>query len=245
MRIAIIECDVPMLALKEKYGDYTEYFRTLLTVSVEDSVAKELELVQYEAYLDAALPTTLADLAAFDGLILTGSKFTSYENDPWILHTMDLIKLAYTHIKVVGICFGHQLIARALGGTVGPNPLGWEIATTSSSWECELIPQLSALRLQQMHRDIVIDAPPTARVVGGNEICRVQVMYEAGRYFSMQGHPEFNSDTVKTVLKVRMDQNIVPAEYGADAMARADSETDASLVGAAIVKFFSTPIGTR
>lgn len=241
MRIAIVECDVPLPTLKDKYGDYTQYFKTLLTASVDPSTAQTLNFIQFEAYLDAPLPQTAEDLKDIDGLILSGSRFTSYDNDPWILRTIELVKLAYANnVKLVGICFGHQLIARALGGTVALNPKGWEIAVTTATIKCELLPPtMTTLRLQQMHRDIVDVAPRGAQVCGGNEICEVQSMYEPNKLFTVQGHPEFNADTVKTVLKLRMDQNIVPIDYGTDAMVRADLEHDGLAVGAAIIKFFT------
>lgn len=143
----MIECDVPMPTLKSQFGDYTQYFRTLLCSSIPLALSSELEFIQYEAYLDKPLPKTLDQLSDLDGLIITGSKHTSYDNDAWILSTMALIKLAYGHVKIVGICFGHQLIARALGGKVGLNPKGWEIAVTSTStFACPLLPSLTALR---------------------------------------------------------------------------------------------------
>lgn len=92
--------------------------------------------------------------------------------------------------------------------------------------------------LQQMHRDIVTKAPPHAQVVGSNEICEIQAMYEPGKYFSVQGHPEFNQVTVETVLRTRLDQGIVPQEYGADAMRRAALPHDGLVIGAAIIDFF-------
>lgn len=239
LRIAIIECDVPMPLLVEEFGTYTKYFQTLLCSSVDAARASALDFITYEAYLNAPLPKSEEELRGFDGLIFTGSKFTSYDDDQWILATLDLIRLAYGKIKMVGICFGHQLIARALGGEVAANPKGWEIAVTSTTtFACELLPSLKALRLQQMHRDIVTKVPPGAQVVGSNDICRVQAMYEPGKYFSVQGHPEFNERTVEVVLRNRIERGIVPPDYGKDALARAGLDTDASVVGAAVVQFF-------
>lgn len=148
MKIAIIECDVPLPELKDQFGTYTEYFRTLLQASVDAATFQTLEFDTYEAYLGAYLPTTIEELSGLDGIILSGSRFTSYDNDAWILKTLDLIRLAYGHhVKLVGICFGHQLIARALGGQVAANPNGWEISVTSTTtFSCDVIPSLHALR---------------------------------------------------------------------------------------------------
>lgn len=93
-----------------------------------------------------------------------------------------------------------------------------------------------------MHRDVVLQPPNGAQVVGSNAICEVQAMYEPDRYFSVQGHPEFNTITVETVLRDRIDKGIVPVEYGEEAMRRAGLENDGKVVGAAIVEFFKTPI---
>lgn len=89
-----------------------------------------------------------------------------------------------------------------------------------------------------MHRDIVTQVPAGAQVVGSNEVCEVQAMYEPDRYFSVQGHPEFNQTTVEVVVKNRIKMGIVPEAYGNDALARAGLPHDGTVVGAAIVRFF-------
>lgn len=148
MKIGIVECDVPMPELVNQFGDYTQYFKTLLSSSAGKETTDSIEYVTYQAYLDAPLPTTREALQSLDGLLFTGSKFTSYHNDPWILRTLDLIRLAYQNdVRMVGICFGHQLLARALDGEVAANPKGWEISVTSTStFSCPLLPTLKALR---------------------------------------------------------------------------------------------------
>ena len=157
---------------------------------------------------------------------------------------MAFIRLAHAHaVKMAGICFGHQLLARALGGTVCRNPSGWELAVTpTTTFHCpDLLPSMEVLRLQQMHRDIVTHPPPLddVQVLGGSAICTNQAMYQRGRFFSVQGHPEYNAETVELLVTDRMGKGIIPSDVGQEALTRTTDDNDNDVVGRAILRFFT------
>lgn len=240
MRILIIECDEPIEELKEQFGDYKTYFATLL----ESASEGKLEFEALSAYKNVHMPADNEMEALkkrISGIVISGSRHNSYDNTPWILNTLKTIKAAYEHgIKMAGICFGHQLIARALGGEVALNPAGWEIAVTTTKIDSSvgLFPSMEVLRLQQMHRDYVSKAPPGCTVFLSNDNCAIQGMYMKDRYISVQGHPEFNQTTVETLVDTRVKLGIVPEEYGRDAFARAKDPHDGVIVAKAILKLF-------
>ncbi|ORY76051.1 class I glutamine amidotransferase-like protein [Protomyces lactucae-debilis] len=239
MKIAILECDEPLEELQSEYGQYTDYFARLLRAA-NPSVADKLVFTTFKAYKGEPLPTSTRQLEEFDGCLLTGSKTSAYEPVEWIKALEDFVRLAYGEIPIAAICFGHQVVAQALGGSVAKNPKGWEIAVTAlDTFDCPLMPEYQGtLRLQQMHQDIVTIAPPGPRVVGSNAICDIQALYEPKRLFSVQGHPEFNEKTVKLLVEKRVAQGIVPEAYGKDAWNRAGDEHDGLAVGRAILRLF-------
>lgn len=159
---------------------------------------------------------------------------------------MSLIRLAHSvGLKMAGICFGHQLIARALGGTVARNPSGWELAVTPTvTFDCPaLLPSLTVLRLQQMHRDIVTVPPPIAelQILGASKLCDNQAMYLPHAFFSVQGHPEYDARTVELLVSDRVTKGIIPRDVGEDALTRTGDDNDNDVVGQAIVRFFDDP----
>jgi GMP synthase-like glutamine amidotransferase len=105
--------------------------------------------------------------------------------------------------KVVGLCFGHQLIARALGGHVGKQPQGlrlgtaWTHLTHHAPW---MDPPKDALRLLAAHEDQVFEAPPGAQVLGGDALCPVGLMTVGPHVLGTQYHPELSLDFMADLL---------------------------------------------
>ena len=108
MRIGILETDTLPADIKEKYGSYAEMFQNLF-LSVND----QLELNVYRV-IDGDYPEHIDDC---DGYLITGSKFSAYDDEPWIIKLRHyIVELHKREKKLTGICFGHQIIAQALGG---------------------------------------------------------------------------------------------------------------------------------
>jgi GMP synthase-like glutamine amidotransferase len=135
LRIAILECDTPLPGTVKNYGSYGGVFTALLR-SAASSLSpplpeSDLVLSAYDV-VKQIYPPSLDDI---DGILITGSRHNSFESDPWILKLVEYVKqiLAQDRIRIVGVCFGHQVVGRALGAPVGRSSEGWELSVTDLS----------------------------------------------------------------------------------------------------------------
>ena len=119
MKIGILEAGHPPNELKGKFGTYGEMFIKLLNNYEFNFEIFDVENMNFpKSYSEA------------DGWLITGSKHGAYENHPFIKPLEELIKNIYSKkIPIIGICFGHQIIAQALGGKVEKFDKGWSIGT--------------------------------------------------------------------------------------------------------------------
>ncbi|KAK4080999.1 hypothetical protein Trihar35433_2104 [Trichoderma harzianum] len=242
--VAILECDTPIEPVVKQFGSYGDIFERFL----RNGLAKYLKHTTTSQDVDLRLIKSnmvdLGDLPAFDQvdcLLLTGSKHNSFEDDPWILRLVEYIRTAYetTKTPIVGICFGHQIISRALGGVVQRNPKGWEVSVD----HIDLTPKgrelfnSASINLHQMHRDAVLQLPDGVQNLGTNPVCGIQGSYAPGRIFSLQAHPEFNGAIMSEILTLRRSQGVFDKEVFEGAMSRADAHHDGAMVGEAVWKF--------
>lgn len=158
LRIAILECDTPLPNINHRYGGYGGVFRTLLTASAKTlhqsgqlDLATGLDISRWDIVngteyprlddIDAVLLTGSStyrgafelvqqDTANAKMLIYTVTEHNSFEDIPWINRLVEFTQkiLAQDRVRILGICFGHQIVGRALGAKVGRSDQGWEIA---------------------------------------------------------------------------------------------------------------------
>ncbi|KAG5993928.1 hypothetical protein E4U52_001586 [Claviceps spartinae] len=243
LRLAVLECDNAQPNTVCKYTNYTGVFTSLLddAASSSPSPAPLSSLLTISTYNILNHPNTYPSLDDIDAILLTGSRHTAFDSHPWILKLLKFVTQALdtNRIKVVGICFGHQIIGRALGAGVEKSDKGWEVAVT----EVELNDAgkeffgKEKLRLHQMHRDIVNEFPKDAIPLGSNAFCQVQAMYKPGQYFSVQGHPEFTEDIISEILVNRHRAGIFDDAVYDVGIATAPNPHDGVVVGRAILKF--------
>ncbi|KKK13044.1 hypothetical protein P175DRAFT_0498489 [Aspergillus ochraceoroseus IBT 24754] len=244
LRIAVLECDTPATQSNAKYGGYYGVFSKLLHESAHALGQPEeldpesgLDISRYDVVTAQEYP----DLEDVDAILLTGSKHNSFEDHPWILKLVDFTRKAIDdpRVKILGICFGHQIIARAMGVRVGRNDAGWEIAVC----DVDLTEQgkrlfgLEKMRIQQMHRDIVHAYPAHVIPLGHSPRCEVQGMYLPGCFITVQGHPEFREDIVSEIVTLRAEGGIFSKEQAEDALIRAGKPHDGVAIGVAFLKF--------
>lgn len=228
-RLAILECEAPPAAVLEKYGTYGDIVKILLTSAFETDSLPNLEVLKWNIIQAESFP----NLDAVDGILLTGSQYTAFDDDPWVSPLMEYIRLAHNARKpLVGFCYGHQIIARALGGTVIRNPVGWELAVEKvklSSLGTKLFGR-NELNIHQVHRDAVVETPRDVEVIGQSERCGVQISYQPGRLLSFQGHPEFNAFITTEEIEERRQQGKIDDDLYEEAMARVTLEHDGKLL---------------
>ncbi len=187
------------------------------------------------------LPATLANI---DGIVITGSPAMVTDRQPWSEATArwlhDEIIDKCTQVPVLGICYGHQLIAHALGGHVDYNPRGREIGTvmiqaTSSTAEDPLFSHLpTAFHAQLTHRQSVIRLPPNAVLLATSELEAHQAYRVGDRVWGVQFHPEFTPDIMRAYIDLLAERM---ASEGLNAAQIAAAVTDAPVAVAVLRRF--------
>ncbi len=199
MNIGLLQCDRVDEKYAPEHGQYPDMFATLLK-----QVDPTITFTIYDALHDD-LP---ANADACDAYLITGSRHGVNDDLPWIAKLEHFIRTLHARQKkIIGICFGHQLIAKALGGRVSKSPSGWGVGmshntiTQKKSW---MVPTRDAFNVLISHQDQVVALPPEAEVLASNETCPVFMM-QIGRSFTVQGHPEFSKGYSAALIKGRED----------------------------------------
>ncbi|KAF5003544.1 hypothetical protein F66182_16121, partial [Fusarium sp. NRRL 66182] len=230
LRIAVLECDTPVDKVKAKFGTYGDIFKLLLGASASTleglNAQSDLEITKW----DIVNGTDYPNLEDIDAILLTGSKHDSFADVPWINKLVEFTQKVYAQdrVRLIGICFGHQIIGRALDVPVGRSDIGWEIAVCDvdlTEKGKELFGK-EKLSIQQMHKDIVATYPKEVTPLGSSPRCAVQGMYIARKLITVQGHPEFNGEIMTEILTVRNKQGIFSDEQFNEAITRADVAHD-------------------
>ncbi|MBW8880810.1 MAG: type 1 glutamine amidotransferase [Asticcacaulis sp.] len=199
--IAILETGVPPAGLDQTYGSYADMFASLL--AGEGRTFRTFKTLQGE------LPETDD---ALKGVVITGSPAGVYENDPWIAALIDWLRTLDADIPVVGICFGHQVMAQAYGGHVEKSHKGWGVGLHEYRIEAEEVWQQllgvsadeTAIRVAVTHQDQVVKKPANAVVLAGSEFTPHGALYYTDRKgLSFQCHPEFCQDFASDLLLSR------------------------------------------
>ena len=169
---------------------------------------------------------------AADGWLITGSKHGAYEDHPWIPPLEELIRAIHAaNLPMVGICFGHQIIAQALGGKVVKHPDGWRVGATQYKIEG------SPLTLNAWHQDQVIEAPDGAEIIGRAEGCDIAAMRIGERIYTVQPHPEYGATFMQGLLDHRAP-GVVPDPLSDHARGLLSTPTDNAAMATRIANVF-------
>jgi GMP synthase-like glutamine amidotransferase len=179
---------------------------------------------------------------ACDAYVITGSPKGVYEVDEWISALALFIRDAFrAGKKLVGICFGHQILAQALGGDVEKSEKGWGIGLHTI--EINRTPEWMTgnpdhCSLYFVHQDQVVDLPPGADLLGGNAFCPNAFYTIGDQVFSLQGHPEFSDDIMRDLL-VELRGTVDDAILSSAAQTLDRSTPDNQLVVRWIINFLT------
>lgn len=199
--IAILETGKPPEALKDAFDDYPARFRALLGEGVAT--------VRFDVRA-GRLPE---DPGEFQGAIVTGSAAGVYDDLPWIPPLVDWLRTARGRTRLVGICFGHQVMAHAFGGRVEKSDKGWGVGlhryavVGEESW---MFPRAASIAIPVSHQDQVLSPPADARVIAASDFTPFAGLAWDDA-MSFQCHPEFPPDYAAALVESRRGHRIADA----------------------------------
>lgn len=235
MKLGILLCDHVHPSLQSKHYDYTEMFSALLL-----TVDPSLELVFYDV-VNNEFP---CDIHSCDVYMSTGSKFSVNDEQLWVKKLSAFIKALYmARIGFVGICFGHQLIASALGGKVEQVDKGWGIGVSTAqliiekSWmqpfplsqsQLPAKSQKKSINVIISHQDQITQLPPRSEVLMSNDFCPYSMFQIEGYFLGLQGHPEFSCDYAHDLINLRKD--LIPSNTVTEGIASLTNKPDSKII---------------
>lgn len=221
MLIGILQTGLAPDVLVDKSGDYPDMFEKLLAGN--GFTFRTFRVV------DGVFPASVRDC---DGWLITGSRHGAYEDLPWIPKLEAFIRESFdARVPLVGVCFGHQIIAQAMGGKVEKFAQGWAVGPTAYDFDGETI------TLNAWHQDQVTRKPEAATVVASNDFCANAALLYDDRAFTVQPHPEFRSDFVDGLMQTR-GKGVVPQDRMDAASARLAVALQDHTIAARIAAFF-------
>ncbi|RVD81098.1 uncharacterized protein DFL_008975 [Arthrobotrys flagrans] len=240
--LAVLECDQPLDAARIERGGHTGVWTSLFASAADaQSLPRErIKVIGYNA--EEGLPDLNNQNGdeKIDGVLISGSRYNAWGDDAWIINLVGFVReCVEKKVPVIGICFGHQVVGRALGGEVGRNENGWEVAPTvlGLSEKGREVFGKETITLHLMNRDIVKTCPSNMEILASSSKTQIHSLYRPGEVFTVQGHPEFDEEIIKELLKMRVESGVVPEETGRDGISRGPLPHDGVAVTAAFWKF--------
>lgn len=228
MNLAILETGRPPGNLEDRFGSYPEMFEALLGMQATTYAVEA-----------GNLPP---DVGRHDAYLVTGSPAGVYDDLPWIPKLKTFLQAAKGRAKLVGVCFGHQIMAEAFGGRVVKSPKGWGVGLHSypivrhEPW----MDAVSLVAVPASHQDQVVEQPPGAEVIASSLFTPYAALaWPDQQAISFQFHPEFSPDFARALIAERWDRTPDPD----GAIATLDAPNDNARVGEWIRRFLTTPEG--
>ena len=216
MKLAILETGTPPDALISRFGRYPDMIRRLL----------DMDAASYDVAA-GALPS---DPAGHDAYLITGSPAGVYEPLPWIADLTGFLRLAKGRAKLVGICFGHQIMAQAFGGHVEKSNKGWGVGLHNypivrrEPW----MDEAQIISVPASHQDQIVLQPPKTDVLASSVFTPYAALaWRDQPAISFQFHPEFEPEYAKALIEARRQKLPDPEA----ALASLDGANDNRRVG--------------
>jgi GMP synthase-like glutamine amidotransferase len=229
MTIGILQTGHPPASLQTRFGAYADMFKALLGAD------RDYAVFDVEA---GELPSSARVCEAY---LVTGSSAGVYDDLPWIAPLEGFLREAKGKAKLVGVCFGHQIMAQALGGRAEKSSKGWGLGLHhyAVAQPARWMDGGSPIALPASHQDQVTALPPGARVLGGNAFCpNGLLVYEGDDAISIQAHPEFSAEFAKALLDRRLLDPALAGQAQA-AIHSLDAPNDNHRVGGWLKAFLS------
>ncbi|XP_059637008.1 gamma-glutamyl peptidase 5-like [Cornus florida] len=207
--------------VKEVYGGY---FNVFVAAFGEEGERWDLFRVVEGEFPD------MNELQNYDGFVVSGSPFDAYGNDPWVLKLCFLLQtLDSMHKKVLGICFGHQVLCRSLGGKVGKANSGWDIGLRKVKIVKDFSPCgflkgsdeiPAALSIIECHQDEVWEVPVGAEVIAYSDKTGVEMYTIGDHILGIQGHPEYTKDILNNLIDRLLTNKSIEKSFAEDAKSK-------------------------
>jgi GMP synthase-like glutamine amidotransferase len=233
MRLGLLDTVPPAYYLEGEQSDPDKFRQLFAAIGIDH------EFPHYEVTLGQLPPA----VAACDAYLITGSPVSVYDDLPWIPRLEHFVRQCYEAGKpLVGICFGHQVIAQALGGSVAKAAQGWLLGLHDlkiiepKAW---VVPQKAVYSLYFVNQDQVVTLPPDAEWLGCSPNCPYAMFTIKDRVLCLQAHPEQPVSSMRTFTNVLKPH--LPAELYRQALASLElHQPDATIIGRWIWQFLAS-----
>jgi GMP synthase-like glutamine amidotransferase len=235
--VTIIETGLVRPRHRERHGSYPQMFERLIRAEDQSVIFDVVSVANGEP---------LPDPRQLQAVLITGSAASVYDDLDWIAPLEDFVRSAYVNrTPMVGVCFGHQLIAQALGGTVRKSEKGWGIGRHVY----DVVPGNGAIEEERIaiacsHQDQVIEVPADAQTILFSSFTpHAGLLYANGATLSVQPHPEFGADYAYALCEAR--EGHAPKSVVTAAKASLAEPLDSALLGRAITRFLARSVAAR
>lgn len=233
-KITILETGLVSPEVRARHGSFPQMFERMIGAADASASFATVRLADGEG---------LPDPAGLEAILITGSSAGVYDDLDWIAPLERFVRAAYeAAVPTVGICFGHQLIAQALGGTVRKSERGWGIGRHVY----DVVPDTGVIdggkiAIACSHQDQVIEPPAGATTILRSAFTpHAGLLYANGAVLSVQPHPEFTTAFAHICCE-KAGQDSAPEALVATARASLQQPLDHADLGRAIARFLAKP----
>ena len=231
--VTIIETGLVGPKNRERHGSYPQMFEAMIRAADRSVTFNTVSIPAGER---------LPEIDALEAILITGSSAGVYDEFDWIAPLEDFVRVAHDKkVPMVGVCFGHQLIAQALGGTARKSEKGWGIGRhLYDVAPGNGIVEGTRIALAASHQDQVVTPPPGARTILSSEFTEhAGLLYAGGTTLSVQPHPEFSVGYALACCEMAHGKGGAPDSLFAAAKASLAEPLESAKLGGAITRFLT------